>query len=222
LFDQHVRNNNRKRIHREARNNEDRSHSDCYYYGTTTTTTTTTNNMQLILSVVFTALLGGLYFMWAWEAGSIVGDVQMFNSLSVDPSQDIAGTATRGGRNSAVGRFPVSKEESDNDDDGSTIFAGYYNDPNHPHCKRIVQVAGQVVAVSGTDGNPGCPPDGSGEPWTVDGQIQIVEGKPLLSVDFSPKGGPAHLWGTYKDGGIQWEDDNTWTKLAPLETLTEE
>lgn len=103
-------------------------------------------------------------------------------------------------------------------------FSGYYSDPNHLHCQRIIQVAGSLASLSGTDGNPGCSPSvdgsgGGGEPWTLEGQIignQIV-------VDFSPKGGPANLKGTYEDGannddkaGIQWPDGNKWIKLRPL------
>lgn len=63
-------------------------------------------------------------------------------------------------------------------------FNHQYSDPKHPNCKRIVVVkADGVAAVSGTDGTPGCPEDGSGNIWRLVGDVQ---GKNIL-VDFSPK-----------------------------------
>jgi hypothetical protein len=51
-------------------------------------------------------------------------------------------------------------------------FTGSYSDPKHPNCLRNIVVsptAGSTTTtqaqVSGTDGTPGCPPDGSGRPW---------------------------------------------------------
>jgi hypothetical protein len=89
-------------------------------------------------------------------------------------------------------------------------FSGEYSDPNHPYCKRSVEATtGQTDAnaiVSGTDGNPGCPPDGSGEAWTVNASI-VGE---TIVVDFSPKGGPKDLKGQRVPEGILWEDNNLW------------
>lgn len=93
-------------------------------------------------------------------------------------------------------------------------FAGHYSDPNHPNCKRIIQVAGHLAAVSGTDGNPGCPVDGSGVVWTLKGQIR--QACHVILVDFSPKGGPYNLRGVYnatEPALIQWQDGNVWTKI---------
>mmetsp|Transcript_24076 Transcript_24076/g.45755 ORF Transcript_24076/g.45755 Transcript_24076/m.45755 type:complete len:174 (+) Transcript_24076:85-606(+) len=92
------------------------------------------------------------------------------------------------------------------------VIAGYYSDPNHPHCKRIIEVAGNIASLTGTDGNPGCPPDGSGEAWTLVGK---VNGN-TIEVDFSPKGGPPDLKGVYAatdPAGINWPDGNKWTKI---------
>ena len=89
-------------------------------------------------------------------------------------------------------------------------FPGEYSDPNHPNCKRLVEVttdnANANAIVSGTDGNPGCPPDGSGEAWKVSASIA---GDTIL-VDFSPKGGPKGLKGQRVPEGILWEDNNLW------------
>lgn len=93
-------------------------------------------------------------------------------------------------------------------------FDGSYVDPKHPNCQRVITTVSKgQVDVSGTDGNPGCPPDGSGKAWKLQG---TVSGTSIL-VDFSPKGGPSNLKGTFlndgtSDGGIQWPDGNIWSK----------
>ena len=93
-------------------------------------------------------------------------------------------------------------------------FNGSYSDPKHPNCKReIVVVAGKSrdAKVSGTDGTPGCPPDGSGKAWNL---VGAIEGDKIL-VDFSPKGGPANLKGNWEPSptpGIRWPDGNLWAK----------
>ena len=67
-----------------------------------------------------------------------------------------------------------------------SVFSHQYNDPKHPNCKRIVVVKQDMTAaLSGTDGNPGCPEDGSGNLWRLTGE---VDGDTIL-VDFSPKVG---------------------------------
>ena len=67
-----------------------------------------------------------------------------------------------------------------------SVFTHEYADPKHPNCRRIVSVRNDGSAsVSGTDGNPGCPPDGSGNIWRLVGDVQ---GETIL-VDFSPKVG---------------------------------
>jgi hypothetical protein len=75
-------------------------------------------------------------------------------------------------------------------------------DPNHPNCLRIVSVDGTKASLKGTDGNPGCPADGSGNSWTLTGK---VDGDSIF-VDFSPKGGPKDLKGAFDGDGIKWPD----------------
>lgn len=93
-------------------------------------------------------------------------------------------------------------------------FNGSYSDPNHLNCMRVITtVSPGKVELSGTDGNPACPPDGSGKLWKLSGEVS----ESSIVVDFSPKGGPANLKGTFlkdntSDGGIQWPDGNFWTK----------
>ena len=89
-----------------------------------------------------------------------------------------------------------------------TTYSHQYADPKHPNCKRIVIVREDgTAALSGTDGTPGCPADGSGNVWRLVGE---VEGNKLV-VDFSPKGGPPNLKGTWDGDGIKWPDGNKWT-----------
>ena len=63
-------------------------------------------------------------------------------------------------------------------------FNHQYSDPKHPNCKRIVVVRKDGTAsLSGTDGSPGCPEDGSGNVWRLVGEVEVNQ----LAVDFSPK-----------------------------------
>ena len=90
-------------------------------------------------------------------------------------------------------------------------FTGNYDDPNHPNClRKIAMFSGDTANIFGTDGNPGCPPDGSGEKWHLVGK---VDGDSIL-VDFSPKGGPEDLEGVWESTpvpGIRWPDGNIWS-----------
>lgn len=90
----------------------------------------------------------------------------------------LEGFATAAGIATAVAFSPLTANAAD------SPFTGQYSDPKHPNCKRIVKVLpDNTVAISGTDGTPGCPPDGSGTLWRLTGD---VDGKNIL-VDFSPK-----------------------------------
>jgi hypothetical protein len=102
----------------------------------------------------------------------------------------------------------------------ATDFTGSYADPFHPFCLReITQVTGSAAAtVSGTDGTPGCPPDGSGKAWNLVGK---VEGDNIL-VDFTPKGGPKDLKGVWESApkpGIRWPDGNLWAVKQSATTI---
>jgi hypothetical protein len=86
-------------------------------------------------------------------------------------------------------------------------FQGSYADPFHPNCERVITTStARGVTLRGTDGNPGCPVDGSGREWTLTG---TVNGNDIL-VDFTPKGGPKDLKGVWDGDGIRWPDGNKW------------
>jgi hypothetical protein len=95
-------------------------------------------------------------------------------------------------------------------------FVGSYADPFHLNCQRIIRSSvvvgkGNAVAevtLTGTDGNPSCPADGSGNAWTLQGKV--VDNDSIL-VDFTPKGGPKDLKGVWDGDGIRWPDGNKWT-----------
>ena len=91
-------------------------------------------------------------------------------------------------------------------------FAGSYADPKHPNCKRVIEIGkGNTALVSGTDGSPECPADGSGRVWNIEGKINNDE----IFIDFSPKGGPKDLIGKWEEtapAGIRFPDGNKWTK----------
>ncbi len=81
---------------------------------------------------------------------------------------------------------------------------GVYNDPNHPSGYRVVRVAkGGDVFITLQD-----------EP---DGDVFELKGNQMengyVSIDFSPKGGPANLTATAKDGKLVFPDGNAWTKI---------
>ena len=91
-------------------------------------------------------------------------------------------------------------------------FVGTYTDQNHPGCTRILTApTANLVAISGTDGASGGGCDGSTDTkWgPLDG---FVTGY-TMTIDFSPKGGPADLTGYWSSGtkGIKWADGNFWT-----------
>ena len=87
------------------------------------------------------------------------------------------------------------------------IFNHQYEDPKHPNCKRIVVVKKDgTAAISGTEGKPGCPEDGSGEIWRLTGEVLDNN----IVVDFSSEGGPADAKGVWDGDGIKWTDGNKW------------
>lgn len=87
-------------------------------------------------------------------------------------------------------------------------------DPKHENCLRVIQMDGNIAKISGTDGTPACPADGSNtKQWSLVGKVQ---GDSIL-VDFSPKGGPKDLKGKFDGTGIQWPDGNKWSFIPDKE-----
>lgn len=96
-----------------------------------------------------------------------------------------------------------------------SIFDGEYSDPNHPSCARFVMAESETAAqIYGADaaGGEGAMCDGVTDvAWNVPAQLDTQE----IVADFSSKGGPAGLKGTYNVGKqeIDWEDGNAWPKV---------
>ena len=90
-------------------------------------------------------------------------------------------------------------------------FGGTFSDPNHPGCTRTVDVVvsgdDDDVTVSGADFDD----DGELVPW---GPLKAKVDDTKIVVDFSPKGGPSNLTGTWNANtkSIDWEDENAWPK----------
>jgi hypothetical protein len=96
---------------------------------------------------------------------------------------------------------------------GMVLFSGSFADPNHPNCQRIISVDGPTLTVKGTDGNPGCPPDGSGEEFEVAGRVWSSGDNMMIIIDFTPKGGPPDImavWDSTLPAGILFADGNKW------------
>ena len=49
--------------------------------------------------------------------------------------------------------------------------------------------------------------------WSLRG-TWTSRAKGEIQIDFSPKGGPAHLAGTVQSNGIRWSEGNFWSKLT--------
>jgi len=102
----------------------------------------------------------------------------------------------------------AASNDNNNNNNNAALFNHQYSDPKHPNCKRIIAAKSDGTAsLSGTDGNPACPEDGSGTVWRLPGE---VEGNTIL-VDFTAKGGPPNLKGVWDGDGIKWPDGNKWT-----------
>jgi hypothetical protein len=112
------------------------------------------------VSTVFFPLLLAVGPVKAWTTGNVLRDF-----------------VTAAGVAGAITLAPLTSNAAE------SVFNHEYSDPNHPNCKRIVVIKNGETFVSGTDGNPGCPADGSGNVWRLTGE---VDGNNIF-VDFSPK-----------------------------------
>lgn len=105
----------------------------------------------------------------------------------------------------------AASRSSDVSPDG-VPWGGYYDDPEHPGCKRYVGVGSEQGSwrVSGRDAERGsrCKYGVKDVTWAVQA---TVAGESIV-IDFSPKGGPKNLEGKWVGDGIQFPDGNKWTK----------
>mmetsp|Transcript_49720 Transcript_49720/g.96042 ORF Transcript_49720/g.96042 Transcript_49720/m.96042 type:complete len:165 (-) Transcript_49720:78-572(-) len=94
----------------------------------------------------------------------------------------------------------------------SYTLAGYYADPFHPGCKRQFVVDEGDVKIRGRDGEPDCLKGTQGPNWVL--PVQWKLGSETIIIDFSPKGGPKSVVGTWVGDGIVFPDGNKWKKIA--------
>merc|ERR1719384_1719656 len=111
-----------------------------------------------------------------------------------------------------------AKQEDKKVENVEDSICGLYKDPNHFEADgslmgtRMVSNIGVYkpnITVIGTD-------DGV-KYWTLKGEFtDKANGK--LSVDFTPKGWKP-VAAVYKDGCIEWEDGNKWTRVSQTKDL---
>jgi hypothetical protein len=139
--------------------------------------------------------------------GCFLGAVVFSTSAWIFPQQALMKAASVASLSAAIAISPLVANA------GTADFNGSFADPNHPNCQRVISVNGAEAKLRGTDGNPGCPIDGSGKAWQLTGKVTDDN----ILVDFSPKGGPPDLKGTWDataPAGIRWPDGNKWTLKA--------
>ena len=89
-------------------------------------------------------------------------------------------------------------------------FLGQYADSNHPGCPRTIRLStdGTGLVVTGVDE--------TGPAWTVPANLakDTAASAGTIQVDFSSKGGPKDLTGTWTGDAIAWADGNAWTVRA--------
>ena len=93
-----------------------------------------------------------------------------------------------------------------------SAMQGVYSDPNHPGCPRFLSVHSDTTgSMYGTDDCETLRDWWGPLPITINGYDILV--------DFSSKGGPSDLPGTYSiedgssTGTITWDDGNMWSQL---------
>lgn len=92
-------------------------------------------------------------------------------------------------------------------------WAGKYSDPAHPGCKREISVADLTLNIAGTEGTPGpgCGPNDVERSWSLSATLSSADTEEVV-IDFSAKGGPSGVRGTWDGDGIKFSDGNKWTK----------
>merc|ERR1712199_108976 len=87
---------------------------------------------------------------------------------------------------------------------GANAFVGKYTDPAHEGCERTISyIGGRSYQIDGADEDM--------KPWKVVGSRA---GSAVLTVDFSPKGGPTAVPATQLPltGDLKFPDGNVWKK----------
>ena len=86
------------------------------------------------------------------------------------------------------------------------IHIGVYTDANHPDGFRKLTINDDnSVTIEGNDAGTGS------VEWTLTGKLGAEKGSILI--DFSPKGGPKDLLGTFDGSGIVFPDGNRWPQV---------
>eukprot|EP00933_Yihiella_yeosuensis_P050374 TRINITY_DN48172_c0_g1_i1.p1 TRINITY_DN48172_c0_g1~~TRINITY_DN48172_c0_g1_i1.p1 ORF type:complete len:233 (+),score=52.82 TRINITY_DN48172_c0_g1_i1:77-775(+) len=94
-------------------------------------------------------------------------------------------------------------------------IGGYYQDPNHikRHSWAGTRMISDAEGDKEGDGLTLIGSDDGSNFWMLKGKF-TDKAQNKLVVDFSPKGGPKELAGTFEDDAIKWSDGNSWEKMA--------
>jgi len=92
-------------------------------------------------------------------------------------------------------------------------IGGVWEDPNHlkRHSWSGFRMISDEEGDKEGDGLTLIGSDDGSHFWMLRGKY-TSKADGAITVDFSPKGGPASLTGTVKDGAITWSDGNKWTR----------
>eukprot|EP00193_Tetraselmis_chui_P019578 CAMPEP_0177774568 /NCGR_PEP_ID=MMETSP0491_2-20121128/13589_1 /TAXON_ID=63592 /ORGANISM="Tetraselmis chuii, Strain PLY429" /LENGTH=178 /DNA_ID=CAMNT_0019292981 /DNA_START=171 /DNA_END=707 /DNA_ORIENTATION=- len=96
----------------------------------------------------------------------------------------------------------------------TTVFAGLYDDPNHPGCPRTIDVTGKIEGVDPVPfkRGAGCSKGTKlSPPWTIQGKIDEEAG--TIFIDFDQKDGSGEAFlGKWTGSGIELPDGTVWSK----------
>ena len=96
------------------------------------------------------------------------------------------------------------------------IFDGRYTDPNHPDGYRWISFGDQIE----DDKRAGsCVGSDTGHDKQEYDLPASASGEDEITVDFSPKGGPADFKGVWDEVafGIKWSDGNMWPRTDKID-----
>eukprot|EP00442_Polarella_glacialis_P039567 CAMPEP_0115090872 /NCGR_PEP_ID=MMETSP0227-20121206/25723_1 /TAXON_ID=89957 /ORGANISM="Polarella glacialis, Strain CCMP 1383" /LENGTH=199 /DNA_ID=CAMNT_0002482171 /DNA_START=50 /DNA_END=646 /DNA_ORIENTATION=- len=139
-------------------------------------------------------------------------------ALGVTSASVLPGAAIAGSKSQIVGAIGSKAKNPTKPPTETPEWAGFYSDPQHPRCKRLIQQQSESLTsffVNGKDPKSkkegaACNMNQDQRPWRVLGSLKSADSKEI-TIDFSPKGGDAvALVGKWDLDGILFPDGNKW------------
>jgi len=102
---------------------------------------------------------------------------------------------------------------------GPRLWSGKYLDNKHPGCERQILKEGEdQYSIVGTSsvikGQKECKKGDKVKRWGITGVVDNVNSPNIMTVDFSPKGGPTDVKVTKGSDFIEFPDGNRWKKIT--------